>query len=50
MKTESNQINPIVYAITTFFNKLRQNPNVYPIKYYKKANRFKRSRKSTLLK
>ena len=50
MRTEGNQINPIVYAITSFFNKLRQNPNVYPIKYYKKTNKFKRYSKVTLSK
>ena len=37
-------LHPILYAIKTFVNKLRQNPDVYPIKYYKKANRNRRQR------
>ena len=51
MKTQNRgYINPLAYAIINFFNKLRQNPDMYPIKYYKKSNRYKRDWKTTLLK
>lgn len=33
---------PVLYAIKSFFEKLRQNPDVYPIKYYKKVARLKK--------
>lgn len=47
---EKGFINPLAYAIISFFNKLRQTPDMYPIKYYKKTNRYRRDWKSTLLK
>ncbi|MEI8053582.1 MAG: hypothetical protein WCH52_07525 [Bacteroidota bacterium] len=51
MKAQSREYtNPLAYAIMSFFNKLRQNPDIYPIKYYKKGNRYRRSWKTTLLK
>ena len=31
----------IVSAIQRFISKLRQNPDIYPIKYYKKNRRFR---------
>ena len=30
----------VVQAIKSFIGKLRQNPDVYPIRYYKKSRRF----------
>lgn len=33
---------PVAQFISDIINKLRQNPNVYPIKYYKKIHRYKR--------
>ena len=30
----------IVQAIKSFIDKIRQNPDVYPIRYYKKTRRF----------
>jgi len=30
----------VVQAIKSFIGKLRQNPDVYPIRYYKKNRRF----------
>lgn len=51
MKTQSREYtNPLVYAIINFINKLRQSPDLYPIKYYKKTNRHKQNWKTTLLK
>lgn len=51
MKTQNRGfMNPIAFLLINFFNKLRQNPEVYPIKYYKKGNRNKKDWKNTLLK
>jgi len=33
----------IVRVVKTFIQKLRQNPEVYPIKYYKKGQRMRRN-------
>ena len=35
---------PVVYAIKAFFDKLRQHPESYPIKYYKKYKASKKPR------
>lgn len=35
---------PVVYAIRTFIEKLRQHPESYPIKYYKKYKAGKKRR------
>ncbi len=32
----------VVQAVKNFFSKLRQNPDIYPIRYYKKSRRFRR--------
>lgn len=32
--------NIVVLAIKSFIGKLRQNPDIYPIRYYKKNRRF----------
>lgn len=32
----------LVQAIRNFIDKIRQNPDVYPIRYYKKNRRFRR--------
>lgn len=37
-------MHPIIYAIKEIINKFRQNPDVYPIKHYKKLNRNRRKR------
>ncbi len=31
-----NHAHPLLQLLKDFMNKLRQNPNVYPIRYYKK--------------
>ncbi len=33
----------VVQAIKTIIGKIRQNPDIYPIRYYKKNRRFQRS-------
>jgi hypothetical protein len=48
--TQVKQQNPLVLAIKNFFSKLKQNPDVYPIKYYKKGRRFHRHWQSPLVK
>ena len=45
-----NQTHPVVYVVKKLINKLRQNPEVYPIKYYKKGQRFRRNWKSPMVK
>jgi hypothetical protein len=51
MKSQSREYtNSLVYTIINFINKLRQSPDLYPIKYYKKTNRHKQNWKTTLLK
>jgi len=46
---QQSHTHPIVYAIKSFINKLRQNPEVYPIKYYKKSARYRRNWKSPMV-
>jgi hypothetical protein len=44
MNKIQNQAKPghiIVRAIISFIGRLRQNPDVYPIRYYKKNRRFR---------
>jgi len=41
MKT-TQSANLIVQVVKNFIGKLRQNPDVYPIKYYKKGRQFRR--------
>ena len=47
---QTSHIHPIVQMVKNFINKLRQNPEVYPIKYYKKGQRFRRNWKSPMVK
>ncbi len=52
MKTfnQSQNTHPVVYAIKMLIHKLWQQPNVYPIKYYKKGKRFAEIRNKKLYK
>ncbi|MEO6405597.1 MAG: hypothetical protein ABIY51_08705 [Ferruginibacter sp.] len=43
---QSNQTHPVLQAVRNLISKLRQNPEIYPIKYYKKGQRFRRNWKS----
>ena len=45
-----NHTHPIVQVMKNFFNKLMQNPEIYPIKYYKKNQRHRRNWKTPLVK
>ncbi len=47
---QPSTIHPVVYALKKFFSKLRQNPEIYPIKYYKKGQRFRRNWKQPMVK
>lgn len=46
----SYQIHPIIQAMRSLVSKLRQNPEIYPIKHYKKSQRFRRNWKTPLVK
>ncbi|MFN8246196.1 MAG: hypothetical protein U0T56_07435 [Ferruginibacter sp.] len=43
MSTQVNQTPLLIRIVRNFIQKLRQNPDVYPIKYYKKGQRMRRS-------
>ncbi len=43
---QSNQLHPVLQVVKNLISKLRQSPDVYPIKYYKKGQRFRRNWKS----
>jgi hypothetical protein len=51
MKSVSSQqhTHPVVYAIKMLIYKFRQHPEIYPIKYYKKGRRYRKSWKSELV-
>jgi hypothetical protein len=42
--------NPLLQGIKNFLGKLRQSPDIYPIKYYKKSKRFRRHWQAPLVK
>ena len=44
MNQATSTAHPIVYALRVLINKLRQNPEVYPIRYYKKGRFLRRSK------
>lgn len=41
---------PLKQLVKNFFSKLRQNPDIYPIRYYKKSSRFRRNWQVPLVK
>jgi hypothetical protein len=46
--SQNTSQHPVIFVVKNFLNKLLQNPEVYPIRYYKKANRLKRSRRTMM--
>ena len=42
--------NALVQFVSNFIGKLRQNPDVYPIRYYKKGKQFRRKWQGPLVK
>lgn len=42
--------NPLLQVVRNFIGKLRQNPDVYPIRYYKKGKQFRRKWQAPLVK
>jgi hypothetical protein len=38
----NSSTSPLIQVIRNFFQKLRQSPDIYPIKYYKKGSRVRR--------
>jgi hypothetical protein len=47
---QQNSPNPVVQLFKNVMGKLRQHPDVYPIKYYKKGKQFRRHWQSPLVK
>ena len=47
-KPIAGHTHPVIYVIKSWISKLRQNPDVYPIRYYKKGKRFRRNWHSSL--
>ena len=43
-------INPFVRVVRNFIGKLRQSPDIYPIRYYKKSRRFRRNWQGPIVK
>jgi len=41
-QTQSQSTHIVVQAVKNFISKLRQSPDIYPIRYYKKSRRFRR--------
>jgi fido (protein-threonine AMPylation protein) len=52
MNNDSNHTihSPLFQGIMNFLGRLRQNPEVYPIKYYKKSKRYRRHWQGPLVK
>ncbi len=48
-KSQTNR-NPVIQVIRNFVDRLRQHPDIYPIKYYKKGKQFRRNWQSPLVK
>lgn len=48
--TRTDNAHPVMQILKNFINKLRQNPEIYPIKYYKKSQRFRKNWKNPLVK
>ncbi len=48
--TNGGGLNPLLYLIRNMISKLKQNPDVYPIRYYKKSKRFRRNWQAPLVK
>ncbi len=50
MKNQPSAIHPLVQIIKSFMGKIRQNPDVYPIRYYKKGKQFRRKWQGPIVK
>lgn len=44
MKTEKNRLHPVSFFVISIINKMFQHPEIYPIKYYRKSDRFKKGK------
>lgn len=47
---QQQSANLITQLVRNFISKLRQNPDVYPIKYYKKGRQYRRKWQAPLVK
>ncbi len=43
-QVSTTHVHPIVHAFRVLISKLRQNPEIYPIRYYKKGGHLRRSK------
>ncbi len=43
-------VNPLLQIVKNFIGKIRQNPDMYPIRYYKKGKQFRRKWQGPLVK
>lgn len=48
--SQKSATHPIIQVVKNFIGKLRQNPDVYPIRYYKKSRRFRRNWQGPIVK
>lgn len=39
---------PIVWSVRNFFSRFTQNPEIYPIRFYKKTEKFRKYKKAYL--
>ena len=46
----TTHVHPLIHAFRALINKLRQNPEVYPIRYYKKGKNFRKGTKPDMYK
>ena len=50
VNNQSYPANPVLKVIKMLMEKMRQNPEIYPIRYYKKSSRFRRHWQGPLIK
>lgn len=46
--TKNYSLHPVVFLVKTFINKIMQQPDIYPIKFYKKNDRLKKHRRGEM--
>jgi hypothetical protein len=50
MKNQPSSIHPLLQIVKSFMSKIRQSPDVYPIRYYKKGKQFRRKWQGPIVK
>lgn len=46
--SKNYSLHPVLFLVKTFINKLMQQPDIYPIRHYKKTDRFKKGRSARM--